>query len=133
MKENKTKPIQASVESYISKLDLSKQEQANQLVHIFSEISQEKPVMWGTAIVGFGQRSYKYKSGREIDYFYIGFSIRKKAISIYLMEMPSENILSQLGKHEHGVGCLYIKNLNDINLSVLENIIKEAVHKAKTI
>ena len=81
MKEIKTKPIQASVESYIVKLDIQKQEDAKILIQMFSEVSQEKPVMWGPSIIGFGQRLYKYESGREISYFYAGFSMRKKAIS----------------------------------------------------
>jgi len=131
MKEIKTKPIQASVESYIVKLDIQKQEDAKILIQMFSEVSQEKPVMWGPSIIGFGQRLYKYESGREISYFYAGFSMRKKAISIYLMQMPNEEQLSMLGKHQHGVGCLYIKTLKDVELTELKKIVEAAVKMAK--
>lgn len=132
MKENKTQPVKDSIASYISKLDEHRQQDAWHLVDVYTKTTQELPVMWGTSIIGFGEKTYKYDSGRVINYFYIGFSIRKKAITLYLMQLPSEKVLNRLGKLSHGVGCIYVKLLNDIDLNYLSNVIKSAVELAKS-
>ncbi len=131
MAELKTKPTKINVEVYINQLDDSKKSDAMILLRLMEEITNEKPVMWGTSIIGFGNKIYKYTSGREIDYFLIGFSFRKKAITLYLsIEINSEDF-SLLGKHEKGVGCLYIKKIEDINLEALKNIINKSVDAAR--
>ena len=35
-----------------------------------------------------------------------------------------EHILSNLGKYKKGKSCLYIKDLSDVNISVLERLLK---------
>lgn len=86
-------------------------------------------VMWGNSIVGFGNYHYKYKSGREGDWFFTGFAPRKKVLTLYLMcELnPDELPLENLGKYKKGKGCLYIKKLADINQKQLANLIKKAI------
>ena len=131
MKENKTKPTIIDVSTYLNQLDESKKLEAKELIHLFSEASLEKPIMWGSSIIGFGQKIYHYESGRKVDYFYIGFSMRKKAITLYIMDQVDQIDLSKLGNVEHGVGCIYIKKLSDINKEELINILKKAVQSAK--
>ena len=87
-----------------------------------------KGAMWGDSIVGYGDTELKYASGRELDWFKIGFSPRKNNLSLYVLcESPLvDPLLNQLGPHKRGKGCLYIRSLDIIDLTVLEKIIKLA-------
>lgn len=134
MAELKTKATKASVEAFINGVDdEGRREDCRTLMKIMSRITKADPVMWGGSIVGFGTYHYVYDSGREGDWFMVGFSPRKKNFSIYLMgglEHQSDN-LARLGKHKTGKGCLYINRLSDINLDVLTTMVKAAVAKLK--
>ncbi|HAX02360.1 MAG: hypothetical protein A2Y45_03600 [Tenericutes bacterium GWC2_34_14] len=127
MTELKTVPTDLSVASYISTLSPKRQEEATKLIEMMSTITKEHPTMWGTSIIGFGHVHLKYATGREIDYFQIGFAIRKKAITLYLSIEVNKRVFDQLGKHTKGVGCLYINQLSDIDLSELNSILIESV------
>jgi len=85
--------------------------------------------MWGKSIVGFGDYHYKYESGREGDFFQIGFSPRKTDLTLYIMPGFDryEVLMSSLGKFKTGKSCLYIKKLADINIRVLEKLIRQSV------
>ena len=89
--------------------------------------------MWGDSIVGFGEYRYKYASGREGDWFLTGFSPRKQALTLYIMGYLEffTDILGGLGKFKHGKGCLYIKNLEDIDLDVLRSLISTSIQRLK--
>ncbi len=88
--------------------------------------------MWGSSIVGFGSYHYKYASGREGDSCLVGFSSRKGDISVYLScSSEREDLLKSLGKHKCGKACLYIRKLEDIDLKVLETLIRESVASLK--
>ena len=126
MSENKTKPTQGGVSAFLKKIkDSNKRNDCFALVDIMESVSKSRPVMWGSAIVGFGTRHYVYDSGREGDTVVIGFSPRKDSISVYLTGglKGLEDELSGLGKHKIGGGCLYIKSLGDIDTSVLKKIL----------
>jgi hypothetical protein len=96
---------------------------------MMTKVTKEKPKMWGTSIVGFGSYHYKYESGHEGDSCLAGFSSRKAEISLYLMPglQAKETLLAALGKHKAGKGCLYVKRLSDIDVRVLEKLIRESV------
>ncbi len=85
--------------------------------------------MWGDSIVGFGSYHYKYDSGREGDWLVTGFSPRKQALTIYVMAGFSryDETLDRLGRHRHGKSCLYINKLADIDMGVLEELIRKSV------
>ncbi|MDX1628700.1 MAG: DUF1801 domain-containing protein [Fulvivirga sp.] len=97
-----------------------------ELLKIMEKITGEPARMWGSAMIGFGSYHYKYASGREGDWFRTGFSPRKKALSIYIMAglKNYKHLLSELGKHKTGKSCLYVKRLEDINLNVLNELLK---------
>lgn len=98
------------------------------------EITGKEPVMWGDSIVGFGQFHYKYKSGREGDWFQLGFAPRKQNISIYstFNLQDFEKQLDKIGKHKKGKGCLYVKNLDQIDIEALKTFLQDAVNHTKT-
>jgi hypothetical protein len=90
-----------------------------------SKATSLKPKMWGIAIVGFGVHRYKYESGREGETCLVGFSSRKGDISIYgTGSAPNQDeLLSKLGKHKMGKGCLYVGKLKDVKVEILEQLI----------
>ena len=85
MAENKTKPTEASVQSYLSAIeDETRRLDCQALAKLMTRATKEQPKMWGPSIVGFGTYHYKYESGREGDSCLAGFSSRKGDISLYL-------------------------------------------------
>jgi len=134
MAENKTYETDASVADYFAAIDDPvRRADCIALDKLMSKVSKKPPKMWGAAIVGYGNHHYKYESGREGDICQIGFSSRKGDISVYLSsEYPEkEQLLAQLGKHKIGKSCLYIRKLADVDLKVLEQMIKCSI-KATT-
>jgi Domain of unknown function (DU1801) len=106
---------------------------AQTLLDLMTRVTRESPRLWGS-IVGFGQYHYKYESGREGDAPAAGFAPRKAATVIYLSDGIAryEEQLKQLGPHTAGVGCLYIKDLDEIDSSVLEAIVGESYRTLTT-
>jgi len=97
-------------------------------------VSKSEPKMWGSAIIGFGDLHYKYASGREADWFKVGFSPHKQQISLYILgAVKNEEMLVKLGKYKTGKGCLYIKKLSDINDKILKQLIKYSCDNAEKI
>jgi hypothetical protein len=129
MPENKTQPTKASVSAFLNKIqDPQLREDCFVILEMMRKSSNAEPVMWGSAIIGFGNYHYVYASGREGDWPVIGFSPRKQNISLYLMSGMNEiaNELSKLGKYKTGKGCLYIKSLSDVNQEVLKEVLSKA-------
>jgi hypothetical protein len=89
--------------------------------------------MWGDSVVGFGSYHYKYASGREGDWFLVGFSPRKRYLTLYLMcdLAPLAPQLARLGKHKTGVGCVYIRRLSDVDAAVLRKLVELSVDSIK--
>ena len=117
-----------SVRTYLNGVTPEKRRRdAEKLLELMARITTEPPQLWGS-IIGFGQYHYKYESGREGDVAAAGFAPRKAATTIYLTDGVGryEEQLKQLGPHTTGVGCLYISDLDKVDLSVLENIIAES-------
>ena len=129
MAENKTQKTKLSVEDFINSVDHEgKRNDAFEILEMMKTITKEEPRMWGTSIIGFGDVRYKYASGREGDWFKVGFSPRKAKISLYLMGCDvskAREMLGRLGKHKEGKGCLYVNKLADIDINVLKELIKE--------
>jgi len=129
MAENKTKPTKVSVTASLKKIkDRQVRDDCFVILEMMRKVSKCEPVMWGSAIVGFGTYHYVGASGREGDWMLIGFSPRKQNISLYLMGglKKAADELPKLGKHKVGGGCLYIKSLSDVNVAVLKKIFTKA-------
>jgi len=120
----------ADVEDFINKVpDEVKKKDGFTLLKLFSKITGEKPKMWGSSIIGFGQYHYKSeRSSQEGDWMLTGFSPRKQNLTLYIMPGFDNysDLLADLGKHKTSVGCLYINKLADVDLVVLEKIIKKS-------
>lgn len=127
MAEIKTKPTSASVVDFINSVkDEQKQKDSFTLLEMMKKASKEEPVIWGNSIIGFGIKRYKSPaSGREVNWFLIGFAPRKANLSLYLMINHKEHAeaISKLGKHKTSGGCIYINKLTDVDLKVLKGLI----------
>ncbi len=129
--EIKTKPTDISVDSFIESIpDEQKRKDSKAILKMMEKAMKVKPKMWGSSIIGFGELRYKSPAtGREVDWFKIGFSPRKANLSLHLVVdiKKHEDVLKKLGKHKTGAGCLYINKLDDVDTKVLEKIIAIAV------
>ena len=100
------------------------------ILAMMEKASGAKGKMWGPAIIGFGDVYLKYKSGRELDWFRMGFSPRKQSITLYGLLCPgAAGFLKNLGKYKKGKGCLYINSLSDVDTEVLQKLMKNASGK----
>lgn len=126
--EIKTKPTVASVADFIATVaGEQKQKDSFALIEMMRKASGEEPTLWGSSIIGFGNKRYKSPaSGREVDWFLIGFSPRKANLTLYLMTKHDET-LQRLGKYKTNGGCIYINKLDDVNLDVLNEIIDSSL------
>ena len=134
MAELKTKATKVSVKDFLKSVtDAQKKKDSLVLIDMMTKITKEKPKMWGPSIIGFGSYHYKYESGHEGDMCVVGFSPRKAAISIYISAgfEKRDSLLKKLGKHKSAVACLYVKKLADVDLKVLEDLIKESFNYVK--
>jgi hypothetical protein len=128
----KTTKNEASVPDFIASIkDEGRRKDSMAIVKMMEEITGEKPKMWGSSIIGFGQVHLKYESGRELDWMKIGFSPRKQNTALYVLNGSKEqaDLLKKLGKYKAGKGCLYINKLEEVNKAVLKKIIKNACRK----
>jgi hypothetical protein len=135
MAELKTRKTDLSVEKFLKSIeDEGRRRDARQVAALFRRATGKKPAMWGPSIVGYGDFHYRYASGREGDWFLAGFSPRKHALTIYLMPglARHEALLARLGRHTRGAGCLYIRRLAEVDLAVLERLVRASVAAART-
>ncbi|RJF93688.1 DUF1801 domain-containing protein [Sphingomonas cavernae] len=126
MAEIKTKATIASVAQFLGRVEPeTKREDAKQIAAMMQRLSGYEPVMWGPSIVGFGSYHYRYDSGHEGDMARIGFSPRKDALTLYVVDSFDQyaDLMARLGKYKTGKCCLYVKKLADIDLAVLEELI----------
>jgi hypothetical protein len=130
MAANKTNVTNLDVAAFIDALpDQTRRSDALALVKLMKSATGEEPKLWGPSIVGFGSYHYRYESGREGDTPLAGFSPRKAATVLYGVTglSDSEALLTKLGKHTTGKGCLYIKKLADVDQKVLEALVVKSV------
>lgn len=100
---------------------------AETLTALMQDITGREPKTWGT-IIGFGSAHYRYPTGTEGDTGLLGFAPRAAATTIYLLDgvAAHEEALATLGAHTTGVGCLYIKDLEQVDLDVLRGILERS-------
>ena len=129
MSEVKTKKNEASVEGFLKSVENEKRREDSFVVlDLMKEVTGEKPTMWGTSIVGFGSYHYKGASGREGDWMKVGFSPRKQNMTLYIMDGfgSYDSLLDKLGKYKTGKSCLYINKLEDVDQTVLRELVKQS-------
>jgi hypothetical protein len=135
MAEPKLKPNDQSVTALLDGIsDATRREECYALVDLMKRVTDTEPRVWGSGLVGFGNYHYKYASGHEGDCFVAGFASRKTALTLYITAGVERfpKLLAKLGKHKAGKGCLYVKKLDDVNLTVLEDLVSKSVEWTKS-
>jgi hypothetical protein len=135
MGELKTKATNSSVKKFLGAIkDEQRRDDCEAIVAMMTKATKAEPVMWGSAIIGFGDHSYTGASGKPAPWFKVGFSPRKAALSLYLMGGKDEKLLAKLGAASGGgtkmaAGCLYIKRLEDVDQPTLQKLIADSVKR----
>lgn len=125
MENIKTTPSAHSVADFIAAQPDARREDCHRLIALIQQATQLPPRMWGASIVGFGDYHYRYESGREGDWFVVGFASRKEALTLYTASNWANHpaLMDSLGKYKTGKGCLYIKKLADVDEAVLTQLL----------
>ena len=130
MAELKTKVTEVDPREFLEAVDPDeKRQDCFWLLEQMEELSGARAKMWGESMIGFGTYHYVYDSGREGDWFEVGFAPRKQNLVVYIMPgfVEYDGLLSQLGKYKTGKSCLYIKKLSDVNREVLRELIEQSL------
>ncbi len=130
MAEIKTKVTKVSVRDFIASVsNETRRKDAEALVRLFERVTTWKARMWGPTIIGFGRRRYAYASGRTGETLATGFSPRSSSIVFYVnRSFPgADALLTKLGNYKTGKGCTYVNKLADIDMVVLEKLLKSGV------
>jgi hypothetical protein len=129
MAEPKTTPNDGDVVAFLNQVENeAKRQDCFAILELMRQATGEQPVMWGDAIIGFGSYHYRYASGREGDSPLVGFSPRKQNITIYITSgfEQYESLLNRLGKHSTAKSCLYLKKLDDVDTTILAELVKRS-------
>jgi hypothetical protein len=129
--ELKTKKTNVSAKDFLNKIkDEQQRKDSFAIVKMFEKVTGDKPEMWGK-IIGFGNVTLKYESGRELDWFKTGFAPRKDSLTLYVLNNSKEQneLLKKLGKHKASGSCLHIKKLEDVDVKVLQQVIDRCAKK----
>ena len=130
MAEAKTRPTSVSPAEFIDRLeDPQRRADCHAILAMMAKASGAPAVMWGPAIVGFGRYRMTYADGRTGDWPIIGFSPRKNDLTLYLSSdyEGHAGLMARLGKHKASKACLYLKRLSDVDVAVLDTLIRRTV------
>ena len=130
MAELKTKESNASVPAFLAGIaEPQRRDDALAVAAMMKAATKSEPRMWGASIVGYGSQHYKYESGREGDWFRLGFSPRKDALTVYITSSFEQypELMAKLGKYTIGKSCLHIKRLTDVDAKVLKQLIARSL------
>lgn len=133
MAELKTQPHDGDVDAFLATVDDKRRPDCETLRDLMTRVTGAEAKMWGPSIVGFGTYHYRYESGREGDWLVTGFSPRKANLSLYIMAGFSrfDELLAQLGKFKTGKSCLYVHSLADVDMDVLETLVRSSVEHVR--
>ena len=124
-----------AVEDYIASLDDEQTVRDTRvLIGIMQRVSGHRPKLWNVGTIGFDTYHFTYDSGREGDAVPMSFYPRKGKLTVYLMDGTARHteLLARLGKHTTSRVCLYIKRLGDIELPILEQIVRDSYEYVKS-
>jgi hypothetical protein len=130
MPDLKTRKTDASVQDFLNAVEHpTRRADGFAILEMMRQITGKEPAMWGPSIVGFGSYTYKYASGQEGEWPVVGFSPRKRNLTLYIMSGfdQYEELLAKLGKYKTGKSCLYINKLADVDREILEELVRRSV------
>lgn len=133
-KAPKTRPTGQAVTDFLDGVEPAKRkEDGYRLLEMMTEETGDEATMWGPSIIGFGTYTQTYADGHTDEWLAAGFSPRKAKLSVYIMAgfEGHEALMAKLGKYKTGKSCLYINKLEDVDESVLREIIRKSSAEVK--
>jgi phosphatidate phosphatase PAH1 len=127
--------LDASIKEYLSSMDDEQTiKDSLVLIDMMRRITGHEPRLWNVGTIGFDTYHFKYDSGREGDSVPISFYPRNGKITVYIMDgtIRYADMLGQLGRHTSSRVCIYIKRLSDVDLSTLEQILRQSYQYVKS-
>ena len=135
--------VQAQIKEYISSQPGPKRSDMQSL-HEFIQKMMPKSRLWfldgtneeGKVVsnpnIGYGAYTIKYADGKTREFYQIGLSANTTGISVYIMGIPDKKYLAEafgrkLGKASVTGYCIKFKTLKDINMDVLEEVIRYGI------
>ncbi len=117
-----------SVVDLVATLDDATAADCRVLMDLMARISGAQPEIWNVGTIGYDSYHFAYDSGREGEGHALGFYPRKGRTTVYLMDGTDRHteLLTQLGKHTTSRVCVYLKRLGDVDLGVLEKILRSS-------
>jgi hypothetical protein len=130
----KTTKNTASVSDHLNSIEPDgARRNAKILAKLFKQTTGAKPKMWGGSIIGYGEYTYYRANGDEGVMCATGFAARKSGPVLYILPgyEQYQAILTRLGPHKIGKSCLYLKNLDNIDIDVLGELIMLGIKDLK--
>lgn len=131
--KNKTVPNKVSPAEFLNAVENERRrEDGKEVLKLMQTVTGSKPVMWGPSIIGFGRHAYRTEGGHEGEIMDVGFSPRKANLVLYIgSALNDTKLMSKLGKHKRGKGCLYINKLDDVDRDVLRKLVEQSASAGK--
>lgn len=127
--DRKTHPTDADVLQVLDAVDNARRKaDAEAVLELMEQVTGAQPVVWGSSMIGFGRQPYTTADGKEREWFALGLSPRKAALTLYGLQAYGSNadLLDRLGPHTTGKGCVYVKKVDDLDQDVLTELIGRA-------
>ena len=127
--DRRTTPTDADVTAFLDAVpDARRRADALDALDLIREATGAEPCMWGPSRIGFGRQAYRTADGKEREWFAVGLSPRKAALTLYGLTYDGSNadLLERLGPHTTGKGCLYVKHLEALDRDVFTELVRRS-------
>ncbi|WP_210505960.1 DUF1801 domain-containing protein [Naasia sp. SYSU D00057] len=128
-------PSDLPVEEVLARATGPRRAEAEELLALLGEISDERPVVWAGRILGFGEYEYRYESGRGGRSPRLAFAPGPREHTVYLPEDFAERwpeVLAKLGKHRATKTCLYLPRLTGVDREALRTLLERSLAETAT-
>ena len=128
MSDRKTLPTDVAVGAVLDAAPEPRRSDAQTVLDLMRQVTGTEPVVWGPSMIGFGRQPYTTADGKEREWFALGLSPRKAALTLYGLTHhgSDDDLLERLGPHTTGKSCLYLKSLDAVDLTVLTELVERA-------
>lgn len=127
------KPTDAkSVDDYIEQISEPRKSDIVTLHQLLQEIMAEQQPSLVYSMIAYGMFHYKSKTGGEGEWPLVALASQKNYISVYVCAVDdnkkyvAENYKDKLPKASIGKSCIRFKQLSDIDINVLTEIVEKA-------
>jgi hypothetical protein len=132
--------IQEQIKNYIASQPEPKRSDMQELHRITLQVSP-KCKLWfldgknsenktvSNPNIGYGLQTIKYADGKTREFYQVGMSANTTGISVYIIGIEDKTYLAEtygkkLGKASVSGYCIKFKTLKDINIDILEGVIR---------